>query len=404
MDQDSAHMVAASKVSMLKPGEFEIWRMRIEQYIQMMDYALWEVIENGVTFLKTQVVEGVTIDAKQLLKAIEKRFGRNAAPKKTQRNLLKQQYENFTASSSEMLEQNFDRLQKLVSQLELLEEKLSQEYVNQKTWNKSIQMVLRWKMALSTMRAGRFLKRTGRKLTVNGNKTIGFDKFTVECYNCHKKGHFARECRAQINQDNKYKESPKRSMPMEITNSTALVPYDGLGRYDWSDQEEEGPNYALMDYSSSSSDSKTGLEPVEERLKYFKTNESVYLEDIKVLKVEIQMGEISIRELRKKLEIAQKEKDGIQLNVEKFENASKSLNKLMECQIVDNYKKGLGYENYNAVPPPYTGNFMPSTPDLSFFGLDEFANKPVAKKCEAKSSEEETSVVRKNDDALIIKE
>ncbi|GKC99190.1 hypothetical protein Tco_1169465, partial [Tanacetum coccineum] len=47
MDQDSAHMVAASKVPMLKPGEYEIWRMRIEQYIQMIDYALWEVIENA---------------------------------------------------------------------------------------------------------------------------------------------------------------------------------------------------------------------------------------------------------------------------------------------------------------------------------------------------------------------
>ncbi|GJZ41946.1 RNA-directed DNA polymerase, eukaryota, reverse transcriptase zinc-binding domain protein [Tanacetum coccineum] len=47
MDQDSAHMVAASKVPMLKPGEFKLWRMRIEQYIQMIDYALWEVIENG---------------------------------------------------------------------------------------------------------------------------------------------------------------------------------------------------------------------------------------------------------------------------------------------------------------------------------------------------------------------
>ncbi|GKC19827.1 hypothetical protein Tco_1021977 [Tanacetum coccineum] len=61
MDQDSAHMVAASKVPMLKPGEFELWRMRIEQYIQMIDYALWEVIENYATLPKTQVVEGVTI-------------------------------------------------------------------------------------------------------------------------------------------------------------------------------------------------------------------------------------------------------------------------------------------------------------------------------------------------------
>nr|GFA05517.1 ribonuclease H-like domain-containing protein [Tanacetum cinerariifolium] len=64
-------------------------------------------------------------DAKQLLEAVEKRFGGNAATKKTQRNLLKQQYENFTASSSEMLDQTFDRLQKLLSQLELLSEKLS---------------------------------------------------------------------------------------------------------------------------------------------------------------------------------------------------------------------------------------------------------------------------------------
>ncbi|GJU68462.1 hypothetical protein Tco_1254721 [Tanacetum coccineum] len=89
-----------------QPGEFEIWRMRIEQYIQMIDYALWEVIENGNSAPKTIFVEGVekvipptTVeekdqkrleDAKLLLEAIEKRFRGNAATKKTQRNLLKQ--------------------------------------------------------------------------------------------------------------------------------------------------------------------------------------------------------------------------------------------------------------------------------------------------------------------------
>nr|GFA36570.1 ribonuclease H-like domain-containing protein [Tanacetum cinerariifolium]GFA39171.1 ribonuclease H-like domain-containing protein [Tanacetum cinerariifolium] len=71
-------------------------------------------------------------DAKQLKEAIEKRFGGNAATKNTQRNLLKQQYENFTALNSEMLDQTIDKLQKLVSQLELLSEKISQEDVNQK--------------------------------------------------------------------------------------------------------------------------------------------------------------------------------------------------------------------------------------------------------------------------------
>nr|GEX36085.1 hypothetical protein [Tanacetum cinerariifolium] len=116
------------------------------------------------------------------------------------------------------------------------------------------------------------------------------------------------------------------------------------------------------------------------------------------------MGEIAIRELRKKLEIDQKEKDGIQLNVDKFKHASKSLNKLIECQIVDSCKKRLGYENYNTVPPPYIGNFMPPTHDLSFTGLDEFVNKPVVENYKAKSSKEEPKIVRKNDVALIIEE
>ncbi|GJZ90503.1 putative ribonuclease H-like domain-containing protein [Tanacetum coccineum] len=94
---------------------------------------------------------------------------------------------------------------------------------------------LRWQMAMLTMRARRFLKNTGMKLTVNGNETIGFDKSKVECYNCHKRGHFARK---------------------------SLVSCNGLGGYDWSDQAEEGPNYALMAFSSSSSDLKVSNDSI----------------------------------------------------------------------------------------------------------------------------------------------
>ncbi|GKD52428.1 hypothetical protein Tco_1281404, partial [Tanacetum coccineum] len=88
----------------------------------------------------------------------------------------------------------------------------------------------------------------------------------------------------------------------------------------------------------------------------------------------------------------------------KFENASKCLDKLIEYQIVDNCKKGFGYEKYNAVPLPYTGNFMPPTPDLSFTGLDKFVNEHVVENSKAMSSEEELTVVRKNDYAPIIEE
>ncbi|GJR11884.1 hypothetical protein Tco_0794536 [Tanacetum coccineum] len=93
-------MVAASKMPMLKPSEYELWRMGMEQYIQMVDYSLWEVIENGNAPSITKLVKGVetiiapsTIEgtnAKSLMQAIKKRFGGNADTKKTQRNLLKQ--------------------------------------------------------------------------------------------------------------------------------------------------------------------------------------------------------------------------------------------------------------------------------------------------------------------------
>ncbi|GJY01608.1 ribonuclease H-like domain-containing protein [Tanacetum coccineum] len=209
-----------------------------------------------------------------LLEVIENRFGGNATTKKTQRNLLKQQYENFTTSSSEMLDQTFDRLQNLVSQLELLDEKLSQEDVNQNQPNspqlshEDLQQInpddieeidLRCQIAMLTMRARRFLKNTRRKLTVNGNETLSFDKSKVECYNCHKRGHFARES-AKL---------------QEIKITRTRKAQEGA---------EEGPNYALMAFSSLSSDS----EPVVENVKAMsvkkakvvrKSDDSLIIED-----------------------------------------------------------------------------------------------------------------------------
>ncbi|GKA57023.1 ribonuclease H-like domain-containing protein, partial [Tanacetum coccineum] len=97
------------------------------------------------------------------------------------------------------------------------------------------EMDLRWQMAMLTMRARRFMKNTGRKFFVNGTETIGFDKSKVECYNCHKRGHFARECRASRNQENNNRENTRRVVPVEITTSNVLVSCDGSG-YDWRDQ------------------------------------------------------------------------------------------------------------------------------------------------------------------------
>nr|GEW74305.1 hypothetical protein [Tanacetum cinerariifolium] len=140
MDSLSPHVVSATKLPILNPNEFDIWKMRIEQYFLMTDYSLWEVILNGDSPVPTRLVEGVaqpvaptTVeqklarknelkargsllmalpdkhqlnfnsykDAKLLMEAIEKRFGGNTETKKVQKTLLKQQFENFSGSSSE---------------------------------------------------------------------------------------------------------------------------------------------------------------------------------------------------------------------------------------------------------------------------------------------------------------
>ncbi|GKE85192.1 hypothetical protein Tco_1558934, partial [Tanacetum coccineum] len=377
--------------------------------------------------------------------------------KKTQRNLLKQQYENFTASSLEVLDQTFDRLQKLISQLEIHGESISQEDVNQKflriqspdrnkytivtnntngavytalgattastqatTVNSTIidnlsdavicaffasqqnnpqldnedlqqihpddlkEMDLRWQMAMLTMRARRFLKNTGRKFYVNGTETIGFDK-------------------------SKNRESTRRSVPVETSTSNALISCDGLVDYDWSDQAEEGPtNFALMAYISTSSNSEVSTDSncsssCLENVKILKEQNEQLLKDLRISK------KVAITELRKKLKLAQEQKDEIQLTVENFENSSKNLSKLLDCQIVNKCKTSLGY---NVVPPPYTGNFMPPKPDLLFSGLEEFVNepivsepivkKPVVETSVAKASEAKPKVVRKSNGALTI--
>nr|GFA68177.1 hypothetical protein [Tanacetum cinerariifolium] len=117
-----------------------------------------------------------------------------------------------------------------------------------------------WQMAMLTMRARKFLQKTGRNLGVNGPTSMGFDMTKVECYNCHRKGHFARECRSpKDSRRTAVAEPQRRNVLVETSTSNALVSQcDGTGSYDWSYQAEEEPtNFALMAFSSSSSNSSS---------------------------------------------------------------------------------------------------------------------------------------------------
>nr|GEU67232.1 putative reverse transcriptase domain-containing protein [Tanacetum cinerariifolium] len=83
------------------------------------------------------------------------------------------------------------------------------------------EMDLKWQMAMLTMRAMRFLQKTRRNLGANGTTTIGFDMSKVECYNCHRRGHFTRDCRSP--KDTRNKDTLRRTIPVEVSTSSALV-------------------------------------------------------------------------------------------------------------------------------------------------------------------------------------
>ncbi|GJV28583.1 putative ribonuclease H-like domain-containing protein [Tanacetum coccineum] len=109
-------------------------------------------------------------DAKSLWESIKNRFGGNKG--------IKQNYENFTASSQEGLDKTYDRFQKLIRQLEIHGEINADDHE---------EIDLKWQVEMLTIRVKRFIKKTGRKMDLNDKKTVGFDRTKVECYNCHRR-------------------------------------------------------------------------------------------------------------------------------------------------------------------------------------------------------------------------
>nr|GFA53199.1 hypothetical protein [Tanacetum cinerariifolium] len=297
MESLNPQVVAAAKLPILNPNEFDMWKMRIEQYFLMTDYSLWEVILNGDSPTPTRIVNGVvqfvaptTVEQRLAKKNKLKARGTllMALPNKHQLKF------NIYKDAKSLMEAIEKRLQKFISQLEILGETISQEDIklkflrslpsewkthtliwknkadleeqslddlfnNLKIYEAEVKVsvvpsdsvasskatvstllnlnslsdavIYSFFMAMLTMRAQKFLQRTGRNLGANGTITIGFDMHKFECYNCHRRGYFARECRSP--KDNRDTDTPRRTVPVEA--------------------EEEPTNYALMAYTSSGS-------------------------------------------------------------------------------------------------------------------------------------------------------
>nr|GEU96533.1 ribonuclease H-like domain-containing protein [Tanacetum cinerariifolium] len=169
MDSLNTPVVSTTKLPILNPNEFDLWKMRIEQYFLITEYSLWEVIINGDSPVPTVVIDGV-------IKPVT----------------------IFPQLDNEDLKQiNVDDLK---------------------------EMDLRWQMAMLTMRARRFLQKTGRNLGDNRVTTMGFNMSKVECYNCHRKGHFTRKCRSPKDTRRTIAAEPqRRHVLVKTSTSNALV-------------------------------------------------------------------------------------------------------------------------------------------------------------------------------------
>ncbi|GJY50675.1 ribonuclease H-like domain-containing protein [Tanacetum coccineum] len=246
------------------------------------------------------------------------------------------------------------------------------------------EMDLKWQVAMISMRIKKFYKKTGRKLQFDAKEPVGFDKTKVECYNCHKTGHFARECRTK--EDNRRRDgwnpgNKDGSRTGKKEESKALVTVDGES-VDWTTHSEDDENFAFMASNSSGSDTQ-------------RRNKGLYsdLDD----KTDV------LTYHKKLLAKAQKEKDDLEVIVDKWNHSSKNLGKIVNYQMSASDKFGLGYGDYRysgilsyenevsqsvfncnkcdsenptlhkrlgktsemkAVPPPMTGNYFPSRPDI----------------------------------------
>nr|GEY58110.1 putative ribonuclease H-like domain-containing protein [Tanacetum cinerariifolium] len=165
--------------------------------------------------------------------------------------------------------------------------------------------------------------RTGRNLGANGPTSIGFDMSKVECYNCHRKGYFAMECRSpKDTRRNSAAEPQRRNVPVETFTSNALV---------------------------SQCD-----ESVEARLLVYQQNETVFEEDIKLLKLEVQLRDNALVVLRQNLEKAEQERDDMKLKLEKFQTSSKNLRKMGMETYMPNLRPC--FLQYKCINDPQKGN------------------------------------------------
>ncbi|GJV80112.1 hypothetical protein Tco_1515982 [Tanacetum coccineum] len=342
-------------------------------------------------------------DAKTLWEAIKARFGGNKESKKMQKTILNQQYENFAALRSEGLNKTYDRFQKLICQLEIHGEIISQEDANLKllrslpsACNTHI-LIMCNKFDLDTLSMDDLYNNLkGQDPSSTYADYVMFSFFT----NQSNSPQLDNKDLEQINIDDLKEIDLKWQVAMltmraeEGITNFALMTYTSQGSSS-SDSEREAlnkSNLKIIGY-------KLGLESLEARKFVHEKNEAVYEEDIAFLKYDVQVTNISIKDLKNQLEESLKEKNDLKLKLEKLEDSSKNLTKLINSQISFKDKVGLGDDSQMNESEVVHSVFnsresdVDDSPVNDRFKIDDFVYK-------TKVSETETSISKTSKDII----
>nr|GEX23214.1 hypothetical protein [Tanacetum cinerariifolium] len=434
--KDPQVVVAATKLPILNPNEFDLWKIRIEKYFLMIDYSLWEVILNGDSSPPTRIVKGVVQiiapstaekrltkknklkargtllmdlpdkhqlkfnihkDVKSLMEAIEKR---NKADLEEQslddlfNNLKIYDVEVKGSSTSSQNTQNIafvssnntDNTNESVNDVPSVSAASSKAIIYTLPNVDSLSDAVIYSFVASQSNIPQLDNEDLKQIDPDDLEEMDLKwQMAMLTIRARRRDHFARKCRSP--KDNRNKEDTRRPLPTEA--------------------EEEPTNYALMAYTSSSSSSFSGSNNTvalysKTCLKAYATLQTHYdklnfefrKSQFDVLSYKTSLEDNALAELRKKFEKAKKERDDLKLTLDKFQTSSKNLklhshesdNSVPKSPENDTYKTG---EEYHVVPPLYTGSFMPPIPDLVFndapnasetiahvFNVESSTNKP----------------------------
>nr|GEV60406.1 hypothetical protein [Tanacetum cinerariifolium] len=366
--------------------------MRMEQNLTHTDYALWEVIVNG--------------DAPAVIASVSGSAEADVSPKTTVENIARRN--ELKAKSTILLAILDEHLLKFHG---IKDAKTLWEAIKISSQGQTFALTYVDDVMFS------FFANQSNSLQLDNEDLEQIDtddleemdlkwQTKVECYNCHRRSHFAKECKAPRSQGTRNRDNTRRVVPVE-TPTNALVVTDGMGSSSSDTKVNTCSKECLKSYQTLQKES---------RIIVHQKNEAVFKEDIAFLKYDVKVRDISISELKNKLEESLN-KDDLKLKLEKFKTSSRNLTNFLNSQLSSKDKTGLSYDSpLNERDLSNKSNVFESASDSSVneseddnnqangrykAGLDDFVFKSAISETVTSVNETETSTSKTSKETVI---